>query len=47
MNARSVQKAHGQAGGGLAGADVAGDEGGEAMLDGEGQAGLDLLVRDG
>jgi hypothetical protein len=33
--------------GGLAGADVAGDESGKALLEGEGEAALDLLVAAG
>jgi hypothetical protein len=34
----------GAEGGGLAGADVTGDEGGETLLEGKGQAALDFLV---
>ena len=34
----------GAEGSGLAGADVAGDEGGEAFLEGEGEASLDFAV---
>jgi hypothetical protein len=37
----------GTEGGGLAGADVAGDESGETFLEGEGEAALDLLVATG